>query len=109
MKDLGELMKQANALQSKMNDLQKQMEDMEVEGVAGGGLVRVKVSGRGLAKGVTIDPSLMVADEAEVLEDLIAAAFNDAKTKAEARSAEEMQKIAGGLPLPEGFKLPFGN
>ena len=108
MKDLGDLMKQANALQSKMNDLQKQMEEMEVEGVSGGGLVRVLVSGRGLAKGVTIDPSLLNTDEAEVLEDLVAAAFNDAKQKAEARSAEEMQKIAGGLPLPDGFKLPFG-
>jgi len=109
MKDLGELMKQANALQSKMNELQDQMERMEIEGVSGGGLVRVTVSGRGQAKAVKVDPSLLNPDEVEVMEDLIAAAFNDAKTKAEARSAEEMKKLAGGFPLPDGFKLPFGS
>ncbi|MEM6850123.1 MAG: YbaB/EbfC family nucleoid-associated protein [Pseudomonadota bacterium] len=108
MKDLGELMKQANALQSKMNDLQAKMDTAEIEGVAGGGLVKVTVTGRGQAKSVKIDPSLLKPDEAEVLEDLITAAFNDAKTKAENQSAEEIKKLTGGFPMPEGFKLPFG-
>lgn len=105
--DIGDLMKQAAGLQQKMQDMQAELEAMEVEGVAGGGLVKCVVSGKGTAKSVTVDPSLMNADEREVLEDLIVAAFNDAKAKAEQQAQSQMQEMTQGLPLPPGVKLPF--
>ena len=83
------------------------LENIEVIGVSGGGLVKVRASAKGTIKGVEIDDSLMTADEKSVLEDLIAAAFNDARAKADAASQEEMSKMTSGLPLPPGFKLPF--
>ena len=107
MKDLGDLMKQMSSLQAKMTEMQKQLEAMEVEGVAGGGLVKVVMSGKGQAMRVAIDPSLLIADEKEVVEDLVAAAVNDAKNKVEVRAAEEMKKLTGGLPLPPGMQLPL--
>jgi len=80
---------------------------LEVEGQSGAGLVKITMTGKGTVTRVAIDPSLVVASEKEMLEDLIAAALNDARAKADARAAEEMSKVAGGLNLPPGLKLPF--
>ena len=107
MKDIGEMMKQAAGLQSKMQEIQEKIAEMEVEGVSGGGMVKVVLNGKGFCKAVAIERSLIKEDEAEVLEDLIAAAINDAKAKAETQSAEEMKALTDGLPLPPGMKLPF--
>ena len=111
MKNLTNMLKQAQQMQSKMADMQAKLEATEVEGQAGAGMVKVKLSGKGDLKRISIDPSLMAADEREVLEDLIMAAHADAKQKVEAMMAEEMQKATSGLNipggLPGGFKLPF--
>ena len=100
-------MKQAQEMQKKMKELQEGLANLEIEGSSGGGLVSVKVNGKGEVKKIKIDPSLMKPEETEILEDLIVAAFNEAKKKAEEASAEEMKKMPGGLNLPPGFKLPF--
>ena len=107
MKNIGQLMKQAQEFQTKMTELQSQLESMEVDGQSGGGLVTAKVDGKGNLKSVSIDPTLLTPDEKEVLEDLIVAAQNDGKRKADDIAQEEMQKLTGGLPLPPGMKLPF--
>ncbi len=107
MKNLGNLMKQAQQMQSKMAEMQAKLGELEVGGAAGGGMVQVTVNGKGEMRRIKIDPSLCSADEVEVLEDLIVAAFNDAKGKIEGLMQEEMQKITGGLNLPAGLKLPF--
>lgn len=105
MKNMFDIMKQAQQLQSRMQDLQTELEAAEVEGRAGGGLVAVTMSGKGEVKKVSIDPSLMKEDEREVLEDLMVAACADAKTKAEAMAAEKMKAVTGGLPIPPGLGL----
>lgn len=105
MKNLTDMMKQARELQSKMAAAQEELEKLEIEGSSGGGLVRVTLTGKGAMTGVKIDPSLFNPDEAEILEDLLTAAHNDAKTKAEAAVAEKMKSLTGGLPLPPGFNL----
>jgi len=107
MKNLGQLMKQAQEMQGRMADLQQQMEGHEVQGVAGGGMVEVILNGKGEMRRLKVDPALLSPDEAEVLEDLIVAAHNDAKAKAEAAMAEKMSELTGGLQLPPGMKLPF--
>jgi nucleoid-associated protein EbfC len=107
VKNLGQLMKQAQAMQEKMAEMQAQLEIVEMTGVAGGGMVQLTLNGKSDLKKLKIDKSLLDADEAEVLEDLIVAAFNDARRKVSAHADEEMQKLTGGLPLPGGFKLPF--
>ncbi len=107
MMNLGKLMKQAQEMQSKMAELQQRLADAEISGAAGGGLITVVVTGKGAVKQVKIDPSLVVPGEVEVLEDLVVAALNDARAKADALSQEEMQKLTGGLNLPPGMKLPF--
>ena len=107
MKNLGQMLKQAQAMQARMAELQAQLEQVEMTGGAGGGMVTVTVNGKGEARQVKIDPTLVDPEEIEVLEDLIAAAFNDAKAKVEAHVAEEMSKLTGGLNLPAGLKLPF--
>lgn len=104
MADFLGMMKQAAQLQSKMQALQAELESTEVEGTAGGGLVTMRLSGKGDLKGVTIDPSLL-KDEKEVLEDLLVAAHADAKRRLETLLQEKMQAITGGLPLPPGLKL----
>ena len=109
MKNLGQMMKQAQELQAKMSAMQEELASEEVTGAAGGGLVQVTLNGKAEARGVRIDPSLIVPDEGEVLEDLIVAAINDAKTKVEAKIAERMSELTGGLQLPPGMQLPFGN
>lgn len=107
MKNLGSMLKQAQQMQEKMAQMQESLETVEVEGSAGGGMVRVRMTAKGNLRGVTIDPSLLQPGEAETVEDLIVAAHNEARERAKERMSEEMSKITGGLPLPEGFKLPF--
>ena len=107
MKNLGQLMKQAQQVQAKMAEMQEKLAAMEVEGASGGGLVRVTVSGKGELKRLKIDPSLVDPKEVEVLEDLVVAAVNDGRGKIDALAAEEMKKVTGGIPLPPGMKLPF--
>lgn len=107
MKNIGALMKQAQQMQAKMAELQAKMEEMEEAGTSGGGMVEVVLNGKGIMRRIKIDPSLAVADDVEVLEDLIIAAFNDAKNKIDTRSQDEMSKLTGGLNLPAGMKLPF--
>lgn len=107
MKNLGNMLKQAQQMQSRMQEMQATLEATEVEGQAGAGLVKVRLTGKGDLRRVTIDPSLMIADEREVLEDLLVAAHADAKQKVEATMAEEMQKATAGINLPPGMKLPF--
>jgi nucleoid-associated protein EbfC len=107
MKNLADIMKQAGQMQARMADMQAKLEQLVVEGQSGGGLVKVKMSGKGVVSGLDIDASLMKADEKEILEDLIIAALTDAKNKADGAAAEEMKTITGGLPLPPGMKLPF--
>lgn len=107
MKNLGQLMKQAQEMQEKMAEMQESLAAIEVEGSAGAGLVKVTLNGKGEMRRLRIDPTLANPDEAEVLEDLVVAAHNDAKGKIEARVQEETQKLMGGLPLPPGMKLPF--
>lgn len=107
MKDFGDIMKQAQGLQAKMQEIQQKIADLEVEGASGGGMVKIILNGKGYAKAVAIEPALMKEEEREVLEDLVAAAINDAKAKLETRSQEEMKSLTEGLPLPPGMKLPF--
>ena len=105
MPDFMGLMKQAAQLQSKMEELQAELDTIEVEGVAGGGLVLVKTTAKGELKGVKIDDSLLKPGEKEILEDLLVAAHADARRKAESVVKEKMQGLTGGLPLPPGMKL----
>jgi DNA-binding YbaB/EbfC family protein len=105
MADFMGLMKQAAELKSKMEAMQAELDHVEVEGAAGGGLVSVKLSGKGELKAVRIDASLMKPEEAEIVEDLLVAAHADARRKAEAIMQERMKAVAGGLPLPPGLKL----
>jgi len=107
MKNLGQMLKQAQAMQSKMAEMNDRLAATEVEGAAGGALVRITLTGKGDMKRVAIDPKAVDASDVGMLEDLILAAYNDAKTKADALTAEEMQKVTGGLSLPGGMKLPF--
>ena len=105
--DLMGMMKQARQLQEKMEAMQAEVAAMEVDGSAGGGLVKVLTNGKSELKSIRIDPSLLKPEETEILEDLIVAAVNDARQKAEAKLAAKMQEMTGGLQLPPGMKLPF--
>jgi DNA-binding YbaB/EbfC family protein len=105
MADFAAMMKQAAQLQSKMQAIQAELEAVEVEGVAGGGLVKVRLNGKGEMKGVSIDPSLLKPNEGEIAEDLVVAAHADARRKAESVVQEKMRGLTGGLPLPPDFKL----
>ena len=107
MKNLGQMMKQAQQMQAKMAELQAALDQTEVTGQSGGGMVSVTTTAKGEPKKVKIDPTLANPSEVEVLEDLIVAALRDARQKADAMVAEEMGKLTGGLQLPPGFKLPF--
>jgi DNA-binding YbaB/EbfC family protein len=107
MKNLGQMMKQAQEMQTKMAELQEKLVEMEIEGVAAAGMIRVTMNGKGQMRAIKIDPALANPDEVEVLEDLILAATNDAKAKTETRVAEKMQELTGGLQLPPGMQLPF--
>lgn len=107
MKNLGQMMKQAQQIQQRMADMQAEMESLEVVGKSGGGMCQVTLNGKGEAKKVLIDPSLVNPDDAEVLEDLIVAAINDARGKADEAMREKMREITGGIDLPPGMQLPF--
>ena len=107
MKDgIGNLMKQAQLMQDNMKKLQGELAAMEIEGQAGSGMVKVVMTGRHEVRRVTIDPRLL-ADDREMLEDLVAAAVNDAARRVEAMTQEKMAGVTAGLPLPPGMKLPF--
>ena len=105
MRDLMGIMKQAQAMQQKVEDMQAELDRVEVEGSAGGGMVKVVTTAKGLAKSVKVDPSLLNPDEAEIVEDLVVAALNDARQKADRAAQEKMEEVTKGLPLPPGLKL----
>lgn len=107
MKDLNEILGMASRVQEELTRVQENLDKIEVEGSAGGGLVKVRASAKGRILGVAIDDSLLVPSEKQILEDLVTAAFNDARKKADEASSSEMAKMTSGLPLPPGFKLPF--
>lgn len=107
MKNFGKMMKTAQEMQAKIAALQKTFEEIEVEGQAGGGMVKVRMNLKGALRRVTIDPSLVNPEETDILEDLVVAAGNDGKAKAEAEVSKRMSEIAGGLSLPPGVTLPF--
>lgn len=104
---LKRIMEMAQNVQNELQNAQANLDKLEVEGVAGGGLVKVRATAKGRIIAIAIDDSLMQVSEKQMLEDLLAAAFNDARGKADAVSSEEMGKMTSGLPLPPGFKLPF--
>lgn len=107
MKNLGQMMKQAQQMQARMSEMQEEMEAHHVEGASGGGLVVVRVNGKFDVQSVSIDPALIDPSDPEMLEDLVAAAINDAKQKIDVFKQEKVAEMTGGLPLPPGFKLPF--
>ena len=107
MPSLDEIMKMAEAAQAQLAQAQENLDKVEVEGASGGGLVKIKATAKGRILGVSIDDSLLVPSEKTMLEDLIAAALNDARAKADAAAGEQMQQMTAGLPLPPGFKMPF--
>ena len=105
--DLNEMMKQAQQMQAKMTDMQNQLDAVTVVGEAGAGLVKVTMTGKMDVTSVSIDPSLFSSEDKDVVEDLIVAAHKAAKQKAEAAAQDQMKNITGGMPLPDGFKMPF--
>jgi len=106
MKNLGNMMKQAQQMQQKMQEMQAKLSEMEVTGISGGGMVEVVLTGKGEMRSVKVDPQVVDPEDKEMLEDLIVAAHNDAKQKTESVMQEEMRKLTGGLNLPPGL-LPF--
>jgi len=107
MKDLNDILGMASRVQEEMQKAQAELDHVEVEGAAGGGLVKVRASAKGRILGLSIDDSLIVPADKGMLEDLVVAAFNDARAKADEVAQQQMSKMASGLPLPPGFKLPF--
>lgn len=107
MKNIGQMMKQAQEMQTKMQEMQDKLADIELSGTSGAGMVTVTLNGKAEMRRVKIDPSLFNSNDAEVVEDLIVAAFADAKKKIDVVIAEEMSKVTGGLDLPPGMTLPF--
>ena len=107
MPSIEDIMKMAQEAQNKLAEGQKKLDTLEVEGAAGGGMVKIRASGTGRILSVSLDDSLIVPGEKQMLEDLIAAAINDARAKADEVASAEMQKMTAGLPLPPGFKMPF--
>ncbi|MCO6051467.1 YbaB/EbfC family nucleoid-associated protein [Mesorhizobium sp. RP14(2022)] len=107
MKDLLGLMGKAKEMQAKFQSMQEEIANLEATGNSGGGLVSVTLSGKFEMRSLKIDPSLVKPDEAEILEDLVLAAFNDARAKVEAEMQEKTQSLTAGLPIPPGMKLPF--
>ena len=111
MNSIEDMMKAAQqaseVINKQMEEAQSKLDAIEVEGVAGGGLVKIRCTAKGKVKGSTVDESLLKPEEKSILEDLIAAAFNDARNKADAAAEEEMRKVRNNIQLPPGFKLPF--
>ncbi|KRA83702.1 YbaB/EbfC family nucleoid-associated protein [Altererythrobacter sp. Root672] len=110
MKSMEEMMQAAQAaaetIQKQMGEAQAKLDSLEVEGVSGGGLVKIRCTAKGRLLGVSIDDSLIVPEDKQMLEDLVAAAFNDARTKADQAANAEMQRVQQGMGLPPGFNLP---
>jgi DNA-binding YbaB/EbfC family protein len=107
MPDFDEIMKMAQNAQNELQKAQDNLDRIEVEGAAGGGMVKIRATAKGRILGVDIDETLLAPSEKTMVEDLVAAAINDARAKADSAAAEEMQKMQSTLPLPPGFKLPF--
>ncbi len=107
MKNLGQMMKQAQELQAKMGEMQAKLETLDIEGASAGGMVTVRLNGKGEMRGLKVDPTLIDPAQAGILEDLVVAAHNDAKSKLDRRMADEMSSLTGGMTLPEGMKFPF--
>ena len=107
MKNLGQMMKQAQEMQTRMQQMQDALAEVEVTGQSGAGMVNVTLNGKGEMKRLKLDKSVVDPEDVEVIEDLIIAAFNDAKLKVEQHVADETQKLMGGMKLPPGLKLPF--
>jgi DNA-binding YbaB/EbfC family protein len=107
MPDLSAILEAAQNAQNELQKAQDALDRIEVEGIAGGGMVKVRATAKGRILGVDIDESLLAPSEKTMVEDLIAAAINDARAKADVAAASEMQKVSSSLPLPPGFKLPF--
>lgn len=108
MKDIMGLMSKAKEMQEKMQTMQEELANLEMQGNSGGDMVKVTLNGKGVMTGLEVDPSLMKPGEADILEDLILAAHNDAKKKVEEETQRKTQELTAGLPLPPGMKLPFG-
>ncbi|MDR1475424.1 MAG: YbaB/EbfC family nucleoid-associated protein [Holosporales bacterium] len=106
MTDFKNMFKQAQQLQSKFMEMQNQMQELQIEGSSGGGMVKLLINGKSELKKIDVDPSVLNPEDAEVLNDLIIAAFNDAKSKLETQLSEKMSSLTGGM-APAGFKLPF--
>jgi DNA-binding YbaB/EbfC family protein len=106
---IGNLMKQAQAMQASMEKAQAEIAQLEVTGESGGGMVKVTMTGKHEARRVQIDPTLVTGDDREMLEDLVAAAINDATRRVETATQEKMSSVVGGMNLPPGMKLPFGS
>jgi DNA-binding YbaB/EbfC family protein len=107
MPNLDDIMKMAQNAQAELQKAQDNLQSIEVEGASGGGLVKIRATATGHIRSVEIDESLLAPSEKQMLEDLVAAAINDARTKADAAAQQEMSKVTSGLPLPPGMKLPF--
>lgn len=107
MKNLAGMLKQAQGMQAKMTEMQESLENMEVTGESAAGMCQVTLTGKGDVRNLKIDPALVTPEDVEIMQDLIVAAFNDAKGKADAAKQEQLSDLTGGLPLPPGFKLPF--
>ena len=107
MNNFNDMMKKAGEMQKKMQEIQESLASLEVEGTAGGGMVKIVMNCKNEVKKIELDPSIIKQEEKQMMEDLIVAALNDAKTKAEEKSKEEMAKLTGDLGLPPGMKMPF--
>lgn len=107
MKNIGQMMKQAQQMQQRMTEMQERLAELRIEGAAGGGMVAATLNGKGELQAIKIDPNAVDPSDVEMLEDLIVAAFNDAKTKVEEKVAAEMREVTGGMNLPAGLQLPF--
>ena len=105
--NIQKMMKQAQEMQNKMQQMQAQLEQEEAEGSSGGGAVKVRINGKNMMLNVSIDDSLMKVEEKEMLEDLLIAAYNDARGKIDATASDQMSKLTSGMQLPPGIKLPF--
>ena len=105
--NFNDMMKKAQEMQKKMQEMQDSLSNLEVEGTSGGGMVKIIMNCKNEVKKIDVDPSIIKQDDKTMMEDLIVAALNDAKSKAEEKSQEEMKKLTGGLGLPPGMKMPF--
>lgn len=105
MRDMMGLMKQAQAMQQKLADAQSELDNLEVDGAAGGGAVTVRMTAKGAMRSINIDPTLLTADDKEIVEDLVVAAVNDARGRGEKLVQERMAELTKGLPIPPGMKL----